>query len=158
MAPSRSLPIEILRLQQIHTLVDDISSISKTLASSYEPSLEAFTEPFDRLLYDFKDEYVSMDLDEIVVGAMAPVVSKKIMKKTTGFDIRLERFLMLNPPPPFVLRESRVCFAFVLHIGPSTRRRLATLGSLDGPLCLARTMEAEKGVPLRRTQESRQRP
>jgi tuftelin-interacting protein 11 len=66
--------VEIARLQQIRMLVDEIGAISKTLSSAYEVSLEPFTEPFEKLLYEFKEEYVTMDLDEVVVGAMAPVV------------------------------------------------------------------------------------
>ena len=66
---------EIARLQKIHLLVDEVSSIAKTLSTSYEPSLDAFVEPFDRLLFEFADEYAEYALDEVVVGAIAPAVS-----------------------------------------------------------------------------------
>lgn len=65
----------ISRLQQIHLIIDEVSGISKTLASSYEPSLAPFIPPFDRLLYEFPEEYTQYALDEVVVGAVGPVVS-----------------------------------------------------------------------------------
>lgn len=68
---------EISRLQQIHLIIDEVSTIAKTLSSSYEPSLDAFLEPFDRLLFEFADEYKEHSLDEVVVGAIAPAVSRR---------------------------------------------------------------------------------
>lgn len=59
----------------MHLLIDEVSAIAKALASSYEPSLDAFLEPFDRLLFEFADEYDEYSLDEVVVGAIAPAVS-----------------------------------------------------------------------------------
>jgi tuftelin-interacting protein 11 len=72
-----SLPllVEIARLQRVHLLVDEVSSIAKTLSTSYEPSLEAFMKPFDQLMFEFAEEYKTYALDEVVVGALSPVVS-----------------------------------------------------------------------------------
>ena len=96
---SLCLSSEIARLQKIHLLIDEVSSITKTLSSSYEPSLDAFVEPFDRLLFEFADEYAEYALDEVVVGAIAPAVShpphSPICLFTLVADSRFFRFLPL---------------------------------------------------------------
>lgn len=70
-----SLCVVIARLQQIHLVVDDISSQAKELKSSYEVSLEPFSASFDALIGLYPGEFDRYRLDEVVVAAIAPVVS-----------------------------------------------------------------------------------
>lgn len=66
----------IQRLQAIHLVVDEISTKAKELArSDYEPSLEAFSVPVEKLLTNYSKEYDRYRLDEIVVAAIVPTVS-----------------------------------------------------------------------------------
>jgi tuftelin-interacting protein 11 len=56
-------------------VVDDINIQAKQLASSYEASLEPLAPSFDKLLGQFPKEFEQYRLDEIVVAAIAPMVS-----------------------------------------------------------------------------------
>ena len=69
------LPLVIARLQQVHLVVDDIESRAKEMKSSYEVSLEPFTASFEKLIGLYPNEFDRYRLDEIVVAAIAPVVS-----------------------------------------------------------------------------------
>lgn len=44
-------------------------------AAQPDPSLGPLAPSFEALLGEYKDEYLAMDLDEVVVGALAQVVS-----------------------------------------------------------------------------------
>ena len=60
----------------MHLVVDEISSKAKQIAvSDYEPSLEAFSAPVEKLLSEYSKEYDRYRLDEIVVAAIIPTVS-----------------------------------------------------------------------------------
>lgn len=59
-------------------MVNDIKLQAKQLASSYEASLEPFSASFDKLLGQFPKEFEMYRLDEIVVAAIAPIVSALI--------------------------------------------------------------------------------
>ena len=65
----------IARLQQVHLIVDDINTQAKDMASSYEVSLEPFSSNFDKLLGLYPKEFDCYHLDEIVIAAIAPIVS-----------------------------------------------------------------------------------
>jgi len=66
----------ISRLQNVHLIVDDIKTRSEQSSGDYEPSLEAFSPPIERLLTEFAQEYDQYHLDEIVVAAITPVVRR----------------------------------------------------------------------------------
>lgn len=69
-----SLPV-IARLQQVQIVANEIDTKSKELASSYEVSLEEFSPLFYKLVDQFSREFERYRLDEIVVAAIAPLVS-----------------------------------------------------------------------------------
>lgn len=56
--------------------MDDISAQAKQLESMYEASLDSFSVHFDKLLGLYPKEYEKYHLDEIVVAAIAPTVSR----------------------------------------------------------------------------------
>ncbi|CED85189.1 Tuftelin-interacting protein TIP39, contains G-patch domain [Phaffia rhodozyma] len=86
----------ISRLQQIHVVINEISGISKTLASTYEPSLAPFIPPFDRLLYEFPEEHSTYSLDEIVVGAVSPVF-RRLVSQWQPLESSTELLASLRP-------------------------------------------------------------
>ena len=69
----------ISRLEQISLLTSEIDQVSKTLANdlhiSAKASFELYENTFDKLFDNFPDEFAIFSLDEIVVGAVAPIVS-----------------------------------------------------------------------------------
>lgn len=64
----------LARLQNIHLIVDEIKTQSQLFDRDYELSLEAFSPHIEKLMTFFKIEYYSYGLDEIIVGAISPVV------------------------------------------------------------------------------------
>jgi tuftelin-interacting protein 11 len=56
-------------------VADDITNLSKELSSAYEADLESFTPHFFKLFNQYPNEYDRYRLDEIVVAAIAPLVS-----------------------------------------------------------------------------------
>lgn len=81
---SLTLHTVIKRLQQIHLIADDINAQAKELASAYEPSLEVFSPNFEKLYGQYPKECERYRLDEIVVAAIAPAVSKSYIVVTIG--------------------------------------------------------------------------
>ncbi|KAF9047173.1 TFP11-domain-containing protein [Hymenopellis radicata] len=67
----------IARLQQVQLVSAEINTMSKELAGEYEPSLKSFDPLFERLL-EYEREFKRYRLDEIVVGAIAPVVRRMV--------------------------------------------------------------------------------
>ena len=65
----------IARLQQVHLVVDDINAQAKVAASTYEASLDPFSAHFEKLIGLYPAEFERYRLDEIVVAAIAPIVS-----------------------------------------------------------------------------------
>ena len=74
------LVLVIARLQQIHLVVDDITSEAKRLSVSYEPTLDLFSASFDKLLGQFASDFDRYRLDEVVVAAISPAVSAPLNK------------------------------------------------------------------------------
>lgn len=66
----------ILRLQQVHLVVDDVKVQAKELASNYDASLDPFSPNFSMLLAQYPKEFDTYRLDEIVVAAIAPIVRR----------------------------------------------------------------------------------
>lgn len=66
--------LAISKLQHINRIVEDISVESKEIASHYEATLDVFSADFDKLSLEYSSEYQLYQLDEVVVGAMAPYV------------------------------------------------------------------------------------
>ncbi|THH29774.1 hypothetical protein EUX98_g4418 [Antrodiella citrinella] len=66
----------ISRLQQVHLIVDDISTQATQLESLYEASLDPFSPHFDKLLGLYPKEYERYHLDEIVVAAITPTARR----------------------------------------------------------------------------------
>lgn len=65
----------IRRLQGVHLVVDDVNTKVKDMATSdYEPTLEPFSAPIEKLLAEYPKEFDRYRLDEIIVAAIAPVV------------------------------------------------------------------------------------
>jgi len=62
-------------MQQINLVVDSINAQAKELVSVYEVSLDPFSPHFSQLLAQFPTEFDRYRLDEIVVAAIAPLVS-----------------------------------------------------------------------------------
>jgi tuftelin-interacting protein 11 len=63
------------RIVKVQQVVAKITTIVAEQASQSDPSLHALTESFEALLSDHKDEYSALSLDEVLVGAIAQVVS-----------------------------------------------------------------------------------
>ncbi|KZT59459.1 TFP11-domain-containing protein [Calocera cornea HHB12733] len=68
----------IARLQRIRIVVDQIAEDAREIASTYEPSLDPFEKSFETLLNEFSADYEKFGLDEIIVGAMTPVVKRMV--------------------------------------------------------------------------------
>lgn len=83
LAPLTVLLTVIARLQQVHLIVDDITTQANELASVYEASLEPFSPHFDKLLGEYPKEFDRYRLDEVVVAAIAPTVSNCGLLKLT---------------------------------------------------------------------------
>ena len=65
----------ISRLRDVCLIVDDIKAQSQDSNGNYETSLGVFSPHIEKLVTDFATEYDVYHLDEIVVGAIAPIVS-----------------------------------------------------------------------------------
>lgn len=70
--------VGVARLEKVQECVSAISSVATQRASVNESNdaLEGFNESFSSLL-SFKEEYRTMGLDEVVVGAIAQAVSSR---------------------------------------------------------------------------------
>ena len=75
-SPFNTRPFTVIeRLQAVHIVVDDINSKTRDLSiSDYEPSLDIFATPIEKLTKDFEKEYTRYHVDEIVVAAIVPTV------------------------------------------------------------------------------------
>jgi tuftelin-interacting protein 11 len=62
----------------MHIIAEDISAQAKEAAGQYEPSLDMFAPNFERLLIDYSVEYDQYHFDEVVVGAITPIVCDHI--------------------------------------------------------------------------------
>ena len=71
-------PVVISRLQQIQIIATNIDATAKELSSVYEISLEPFEPHFQKLLSEYASEFEKYNLDEIAVGAIAPLVRRMI--------------------------------------------------------------------------------
>jgi tuftelin-interacting protein 11 len=98
----------IVRLQQVHLVVDDIESQAKEMKSSYDVSLEPFSVSFEKLIGLYPNEFDRYRLDEVVVAAIAPVVSDiwQYTSTTAHFLSQVRRMLTqwhpLEDPTAFV--------------------------------------------------------
>jgi tuftelin-interacting protein 11 len=72
---AHELNLVIARLQEVRLVADEIQSLSKELSSVYEATLDPLTPHVDKLITQYPQEYDRYRLDEIVVAAMAPIVS-----------------------------------------------------------------------------------
>lgn len=70
------VPVVISRLQQIQVIAMNIDATAKQLSSFYEISLEPFEPHFQKLLNEYAFEFEKYNLDEIVVGSIAPLVKR----------------------------------------------------------------------------------
>ncbi|KII85866.1 hypothetical protein PLICRDRAFT_115444 [Plicaturopsis crispa FD-325 SS-3] len=68
----------ISRLQQVHLVVDEINAQAKELASVYEATLEPFQSHFYKLISQFPEEFDKYRLDDVVVGAIAPIFRRMV--------------------------------------------------------------------------------
>lgn len=64
----------IARLQQIHIVTNEIDAKAKELSADYDASLDQFSPLFYRLTSEFEPELDRYRLDEVVVGAITPLV------------------------------------------------------------------------------------
>lgn len=55
--------------------MEAISIKSNQIATHYEATLDVFSADFDKLSLEYSSEYERYQLDEVVVGAIAPYVS-----------------------------------------------------------------------------------
>jgi tuftelin-interacting protein 11 len=80
-SPTKSYPssdklfLVTSQLRQLQLITDEISVKSQELASVYEVSLEPLSPLFYNLIHQFSSEFERYHLDEIVVAAIAPLVS-----------------------------------------------------------------------------------
>lgn len=97
------IPIVISRLQQVHLIVDDVSTQAKEAASSYEATLEPFSTHFEKLIGLYPAEFERYRLDEIVVAAIAPIVSGP------GLSVQLYAYptSFLDPPHACIMAATR---------------------------------------------------
>lgn len=65
---------DISRLEGIQATIKEIASISEQESRAASRSLHALEEPFNKLLTNYRTEYVAMSLDDIVVGSIDQVV------------------------------------------------------------------------------------
>lgn len=72
-------------MQQINAIVQDISVKAQEVSSHYEASLDVFSADFDKLAIDYSPEYDQYDLDEVVVGAVAPYVCAPLIFRVAYF-------------------------------------------------------------------------
>lgn len=56
--------------------MESISLKSQEIISTYEANLDILAEEFDKLAIDYSPEYDKYELDEVVVGAITPYVSR----------------------------------------------------------------------------------
>ncbi|OCF31369.1 tuftelin-interacting protein 11 [Kwoniella heveanensis BCC8398] len=82
----------IYRVKQIQDLVARVSNLVTEQAQSADSSLTAFTESFNSLIHDFKEEYQSFGLDDVVVGAIAQV-TRRAFAEWQPFDISSDLLL-----------------------------------------------------------------
>lgn len=68
----------IARLQKIQIVTGEIDAKSKELASVYEVTLDPLSPLFYTLITEYTREFDRYNLDEIVVGAIAPLASLSI--------------------------------------------------------------------------------
>ncbi|KAJ3918762.1 GC-rich sequence DNA-binding factor-like protein-domain-containing protein [Lentinula edodes] len=66
----------IARLQQIHIVTNEIDAKAKELSADYDASLDQFSPLFYRLTSEFEPELDRYRLDEVVVGAITPLVRR----------------------------------------------------------------------------------
>lgn len=71
----------IARIESIQVIVGAIAIIAAEQAASSDPSLVPLSESFDSLLTGFKEEYSSLLLDEVIVGAIGQVVCEFLWAK-----------------------------------------------------------------------------
>ncbi|KAF8343173.1 GC-rich sequence DNA-binding factor-like protein-domain-containing protein [Cantharellus anzutake] len=67
--------IALSRLREISQIVERINLKSQGIAS-YEANLDVLAEEFDKLAIDYSPDYDKYELDEVVVGAIAPYVKR----------------------------------------------------------------------------------
>lgn len=67
--------VEISRLKEIQEIVDTISHITTQQTTSSTPSLAPLFSSFELLLHKFREEYQSLKLDDVIVGAIGQIVS-----------------------------------------------------------------------------------
>jgi hypothetical protein len=78
-----ALTAEIARLERINDVIADISQLAIEESSKREPTLDKLASGFDTLLDEYKAEYAALALDEVVVGAIAQVVSCRLCALTS---------------------------------------------------------------------------
>lgn len=66
----------IARLQQVQIVANEINAKAKELASVYEVSLEPFSPLIYKLTDQFSREFDRYQLDDVVVAAISPLVSR----------------------------------------------------------------------------------
>lgn len=85
----------IARLQQILDITSAINKVSMVTTSQFdvpEKPLEAFTDPFDELLtIASSEEFEQQRLDEVVVSAIAPTVSRVCRLCNLTIDVCCDR-------------------------------------------------------------------
>lgn len=67
--------VEISRLKEIQEIVDTISHVTTQQTVSSTPSLAPLSNSFELLIHKFQEEYQSLKLDDVIVGAIGQIVS-----------------------------------------------------------------------------------
>ncbi|ODN74686.1 hypothetical protein L202_07017 [Cryptococcus amylolentus CBS 6039] len=73
-AKSERAEKELFRLQQIQQLVQNINDIATQQTATDSPSLDPLQANFNTLINSYKDEYKTLGLDDVVVGAIGQVL------------------------------------------------------------------------------------
>lgn len=124
----------IQRLQKVHIIVDEITSTAKEVETMPNPTLQPFSLAVSNLLVDYSPEYEKYKLDEIVVAAIAPVVSSFCYVRCINLiALRQMRRLLYDwkplEDPDFMTTELRSWKkALVLSPVPSLETQIAFYG------------------------------
>ncbi|OXH30890.1 tuftelin-interacting protein 11 [Cryptococcus neoformans] len=85
-AKAEEASIKISRLKEIQEIVDTISHITTQQTTSSTPSLAPLFSSFELLLHKFREEYQSLKLDDVIVGAIGQIL-RNAFTEWRPFDV-----------------------------------------------------------------------
>ncbi|WVF65686.1 hypothetical protein IAT40_000417 [Kwoniella sp. CBS 6097] len=82
----------IHRVKQLQEIVGQVSSLAAQQSKAADASLTAFADSFNALIHNFKEEYRTHSLDDVVVGAIAQV-TRHAFAEWQPFDVSSDLLL-----------------------------------------------------------------